>query len=207
MKCLCLLHHFRSDIPISPPPRSQWLCKHFLIMCLLIGKLKSVLSFQNYVPTVFENYTASFEIDKHRIELNMWDTSGKSFTSLSAPSPADTASIHSQPDHDACPWLRPWEDSLQLPSPPSPAVIPLTDCFDLANFIWMSFVFSCFFLAQGICYLCLLSLLETSVPAMPLGALCLHSWLCCPLCVAVSSHALARGQATVGGERSVGVDN
>lgn len=33
--------------------------------------------FQNYVPTVFENYTASFEIDKHRIELNMWDTSGK----------------------------------------------------------------------------------------------------------------------------------
>lgn len=33
--------------------------------------------FQSYVPTVFENYTASFEIDKHRIELNMWDTSGK----------------------------------------------------------------------------------------------------------------------------------
>ncbi|TNN85935.1 Rho-related GTP-binding protein RhoE [Liparis tanakae] len=30
---------------------------------------------ENYVPTVFENYTASFEIDKHRIELNMWDTS------------------------------------------------------------------------------------------------------------------------------------
>ncbi|TNN47230.1 Rho-related GTP-binding protein RhoE [Liparis tanakae] len=31
---------------------------------------------ENYVPTVFENYTASFEIDKQRIELNMWDTSG-----------------------------------------------------------------------------------------------------------------------------------
>ncbi|XP_027033473.1 rho-related GTP-binding protein RhoN-like [Tachysurus fulvidraco] len=31
---------------------------------------------ENYVPTVFENYTASFEIDKRRIELNMWDTSG-----------------------------------------------------------------------------------------------------------------------------------
>lgn len=31
---------------------------------------------QSYVPTVFENYTASFEIDKRRIELNMWDTSG-----------------------------------------------------------------------------------------------------------------------------------
>uniref|UniRef100_A0A8C8DWY5 Uncharacterized protein n=1 Tax=Oryzias sinensis TaxID=183150 RepID=A0A8C8DWY5_9TELE len=32
---------------------------------------------ESYLPTVFENYTASFEIDKHRIELNMWDTSGK----------------------------------------------------------------------------------------------------------------------------------
>ncbi|RLV88865.1 hypothetical protein DV515_00015215 [Chloebia gouldiae] len=31
---------------------------------------------QSYVPTVFENYTASFEIDKQRTELNMWDTSG-----------------------------------------------------------------------------------------------------------------------------------
>ncbi|KAM9393005.1 rho-related GTP-binding protein RhoN-like [Pholidichthys leucotaenia] len=34
---------------------------------------------ENYVPTVFENYTASFEIEKHRIELNMWDTSGSSY--------------------------------------------------------------------------------------------------------------------------------
>nr|XP_057905903.1 rho-related GTP-binding protein RhoN-like [Doryrhamphus excisus] len=34
---------------------------------------------ESYVPTVFENYTASFEIDKHRIELNMWDTSGSSY--------------------------------------------------------------------------------------------------------------------------------
>ncbi|XP_031209933.1 rho-related GTP-binding protein RhoN [Mastomys coucha] len=33
----------------------------------------------SYVPTVFENYTASFEIDKRRIELNMWDTSGSSY--------------------------------------------------------------------------------------------------------------------------------
>ncbi|ROL40906.1 Rho-related GTP-binding protein RhoE [Anabarilius grahami] len=31
---------------------------------------------ENYVPTVFENYTASFEIDKQRIELSLWDTSG-----------------------------------------------------------------------------------------------------------------------------------
>ncbi|XP_060795260.1 rho-related GTP-binding protein RhoN-like [Neoarius graeffei] len=33
----------------------------------------------SYVPTVFENYTASFEIDKRRIELNMWDTSGSPY--------------------------------------------------------------------------------------------------------------------------------
>lgn len=31
---------------------------------------------QSYVPTVFENYTASFEIDAQRIELSLWDTSG-----------------------------------------------------------------------------------------------------------------------------------
>lgn len=30
------------------------------------------------MQTVFENYTASFEIDKKRIELSLWDTSGKS---------------------------------------------------------------------------------------------------------------------------------
>ncbi|XP_051958363.1 rho-related GTP-binding protein RhoN-like [Xyrauchen texanus] len=34
---------------------------------------------EKYVPTVFENYTASFEIDKQRIELTMWDTSGSSY--------------------------------------------------------------------------------------------------------------------------------
>ncbi|KAM9431740.1 rho-related GTP-binding protein RhoN-like [Clarias gariepinus] len=34
---------------------------------------------ESYVPTVFENYTASFEIDKRRIELNMWDTSGSNY--------------------------------------------------------------------------------------------------------------------------------
>ncbi|XP_077959629.1 rho-related GTP-binding protein RhoN isoform X2 [Gasterosteus aculeatus] len=34
---------------------------------------------EDYIPTVFENYTASFEIDKQRIELNMWDTSGSAY--------------------------------------------------------------------------------------------------------------------------------
>lgn len=39
--------------------------------------LMSVFPPQSYVPTVFENYTASFEIDTQRIELSLWDTSGR----------------------------------------------------------------------------------------------------------------------------------
>lgn len=72
-------------------------------ICLAIGAVElddsnqqQTLYFQNYVPTVFENYTASFEIDKHRIELNMWDTSGKT-ASVSAPSKAAD-------DFDLCRW-------------------------------------------------------------------------------------------------------
>ncbi|KAL2101750.1 hypothetical protein ACEWY4_003511 [Coilia grayii] len=34
---------------------------------------------ENYTPTVFENYTASFQIHQQRTELNMWDTSGSSY--------------------------------------------------------------------------------------------------------------------------------
>ncbi|KAM9347870.1 rho-related GTP-binding protein RhoE-like [Symphorus nematophorus] len=29
-----------------------------------------------YVPTVFDNYTASFDLDMQRVELRLWDTSG-----------------------------------------------------------------------------------------------------------------------------------
>ncbi|MED6286259.1 hypothetical protein CHARACLAT_004078 [Characodon lateralis] len=54
---------------------------------------------ENYVPTVFENYTASFEIDKHRIELNMWDTSGKTASYLSQLS---DAAVDIKPCHAAC---------------------------------------------------------------------------------------------------------
>lgn len=32
---------------------------------------------QTYVPTVFENYTACLELDEQRVELSLWDTSGK----------------------------------------------------------------------------------------------------------------------------------
>ncbi|TRY59281.1 hypothetical protein DNTS_016358 [Danionella cerebrum] len=34
---------------------------------------------ENYVPTVFENYTASFEVDTLRVELSLWDTSGSPY--------------------------------------------------------------------------------------------------------------------------------
>lgn len=47
---------------------------HFKITSLPHSSVHFV---QNYVPTVFENYTASFEIDTQRIELSLWDTSGK----------------------------------------------------------------------------------------------------------------------------------
>ncbi|CAL8320699.1 unnamed protein product [Merluccius merluccius] len=30
---------------------------------------------EGYIPTVFENYTADFEIDMQRVELRLWDTS------------------------------------------------------------------------------------------------------------------------------------
>ncbi|KAK6315393.1 hypothetical protein J4Q44_G00149220 [Coregonus suidteri] len=34
---------------------------------------------EGYIPTVFENYTASFEIDTQRVELSLWDTSGSAY--------------------------------------------------------------------------------------------------------------------------------
>uniref|UniRef100_A0A4W3GIU5 Rho family GTPase 1a n=1 Tax=Callorhinchus milii TaxID=7868 RepID=A0A4W3GIU5_CALMI len=34
---------------------------------------------QTYVPTVFENYTASVEVEELRVELSLWDTSGSPY--------------------------------------------------------------------------------------------------------------------------------
>ncbi|XP_076120056.1 rho-related GTP-binding protein RhoE-like [Alosa pseudoharengus] len=48
---------------------------------------------ESYVPTVFENYTASFEIDGQRIELSLWDTSGSAYY--------DNVRPLSYPDSDA----------------------------------------------------------------------------------------------------------
>ncbi|XP_005810251.2 rho-related GTP-binding protein RhoE [Xiphophorus maculatus] len=48
---------------------------------------------ESYVPTVFENYTASFEIETQRIELSLWDTSGSPYY--------DNVRPLSYPDSDA----------------------------------------------------------------------------------------------------------
>ncbi|KFV77025.1 Rho-related GTP-binding protein RhoE [Dryobates pubescens] len=48
---------------------------------------------ESYVPPVFENYTASFEIDTQRIELSLWDTSGSPYY--------DNVRPLSYPDSDA----------------------------------------------------------------------------------------------------------
>ncbi|RXM96311.1 Rho-related GTP-binding protein Rho6 [Acipenser ruthenus] len=34
---------------------------------------------ETYVPTVFENYTACLELEDHRVELSLWDTSGSPY--------------------------------------------------------------------------------------------------------------------------------
>ncbi|NP_001080385.1 Rho family GTPase 1 L homeolog [Xenopus laevis] len=34
---------------------------------------------ETYVPTVFENYTASLETEEQRVELSLWDTSGSPY--------------------------------------------------------------------------------------------------------------------------------
>ncbi|KAI3359625.1 hypothetical protein L3Q82_014012 [Scortum barcoo] len=69
---------------------------------------------ENYVPTVFENYTASFEIDKHRIELNMWDTSGKTNPHLSF-------------SLSLCPSAASLTNRRQI-NPSSPAAMPVPGC-------------------------------------------------------------------------------
>ena len=72
---------------------------------------------------------------------------------------------------------------------------------------WFQFFF--FFFSAGHLLFMIVVFARNSgaMPAMSLSASCLHSCLGCPLCVAGSSHALAWGQATVGGEKGAGVDN
>ncbi|XP_078462291.1 rho-related GTP-binding protein RhoE-like [Lampetra fluviatilis] len=62
----------------APPAR----CKVVVVGDSRSGKTALLHAFakdsypEQYVPTVFENYTASFELEGHRVELIMWDTSG-----------------------------------------------------------------------------------------------------------------------------------
>ncbi|XP_072542631.1 rho family GTPase 3b [Salminus brasiliensis] len=66
-------------------PKHDMKCKMVVVGDSQCGKtcLLSVFakdSFpEGYVPTVFENYTASFEIDSMRVELSLWDTSGSPY--------------------------------------------------------------------------------------------------------------------------------
>lgn len=150
------------------------------------------------MPTVFENYTASFEIEKHRIELNMWDTSGKTISRLClcCVLEADVKSIVSQPCRGVCPWV--WQGGTASNSLSNFFSSHLFDKLLWPSQLVMSFVFSRFL------FVCLLFnsghllVLETLVPAMSLCVLCVHSFMSCPLCVAACSHDLAQGQATVG---------
>lgn len=57
--------------------RAVMLNKCRVLVQVVNAVLISVFPPQSYVPTVFENYTASFEIDTQRIELSLWDTSGR----------------------------------------------------------------------------------------------------------------------------------
>uniref|UniRef100_UPI00358F5E19 rho-related GTP-binding protein RhoE-like n=1 Tax=Myxine glutinosa TaxID=7769 RepID=UPI00358F5E19 len=69
----------RSPGAEAPPTRC---CKVVLVGDSHCGKTALLHVFAkdvfpvNYIPTVFENYTASFELEGQRIELLMWDTSG-----------------------------------------------------------------------------------------------------------------------------------
>lgn len=59
-----------SLIQIKPTPVTR--CD-LTVVCLL----------QSYVPTVFENYTATFDLDVQRAELRLWDTSGRDLQGVS----------------------------------------------------------------------------------------------------------------------------
>ncbi|KAJ3587081.1 hypothetical protein NHX12_013471 [Muraenolepis orangiensis] len=60
-------------------------CKLVLVGDVQCGKtaMLQVLSKdwypETYVPTVFENYTASLELEEQRVELSLWDTSGSPY--------------------------------------------------------------------------------------------------------------------------------
>ncbi|KAM8723827.1 rho-related GTP-binding protein RhoN isoform 1-T1 [Acanthopagrus schlegelii] len=84
--CGVILSFFFFFLHFKTSPHLLQLCKRMLFYCEAPEMFCGLRNFTclsidtgNYVPTVFENYTASFEIDKHRIELNMWDTSGSSY--------------------------------------------------------------------------------------------------------------------------------
>ncbi|CAL8342403.1 unnamed protein product [Boreogadus saida] len=93
----------QSGLKLSPTPEmdptQSVKCKIVVVGDSQCGKTALLHVFakdcfpENYVPTVFENYTASFEIDTQRIELSLWDTSGSPYY--------DNVRPLSYPDSDA----------------------------------------------------------------------------------------------------------
>ncbi|XP_004070856.1 rho-related GTP-binding protein Rho6 [Oryzias latipes] len=60
-------------------------CKLVLVGDVQCGKTAMLQVFvkdsypETYVPTVFENYTASLDLEDQRVELSLWDTSGSPY--------------------------------------------------------------------------------------------------------------------------------
>ncbi|KAJ3584226.1 hypothetical protein NHX12_014722 [Muraenolepis orangiensis] len=92
----CAMDAAAASAAAAPPSAS---CKVVVVGDSRCGKTALLHVFakdcfpESYVPTVFENYTASFEIDTRRIELSLWDTSGSPYY--------DNVRPLSYPDSDA----------------------------------------------------------------------------------------------------------
>ena len=55
--------------------RLQWWCCKMVLLQVFTKDTYA----RSYVLTMFEDYTESFDIDKHHIELNMWGVLGLSY--------------------------------------------------------------------------------------------------------------------------------
>uniref|UniRef100_A0A3B3BKE8 Rho family GTPase 1 n=1 Tax=Oryzias melastigma TaxID=30732 RepID=A0A3B3BKE8_ORYME len=68
-----------------PPQPFVARCKLVLVGDVQCGKTAMLQVFvkdsypETYVPTVFENYTASLNLEDQRVELSLWDTSGSPY--------------------------------------------------------------------------------------------------------------------------------
>ncbi|KAK3568814.1 hypothetical protein QTP86_017388 [Hemibagrus guttatus] len=102
---------------------------------------------ESYVPTVFENYTASFEIDSLRVELSLWDTSGSPYYDnvVRSRTPTQTQCSSVSTSADQKPWTvcsgRWWKGEIEEFCPNTKML--LVGCksdlrTDLATFVQLS---------------------------------------------------------------------